>query len=107
MQGQTAFRVEPWQAAALRGRRGSESWREDVATGRALDPKARQIGNIAALIVIGAATPQLQNHINVALDVGCSRDQIREVIMQMTVYAGLPAALNSLAAANEVFAKRR
>lgn len=71
-----------------------------------LDPKARQIGNIAALIVIGVATPQLKKHIDVALDIGCSRDEITEVIMQMTVYAGFAAARDSLAAAQEVFARR-
>jgi 4-carboxymuconolactone decarboxylase len=41
-----------------------------------------------------------------ALNVGCSKDEIVEVIMQMAVYAGFPAALNGLFAAKEVFAER-
>lgn len=77
-----------------------------IGANRIFDPKARQIGNIAALMVIGVGTPQLKKHIDVALDIGCSRDEITEVIMQMTVYAGFPAARDSLAAAQEVFAMR-
>lgn len=37
---------------------------------------------------------------------GQSRDEITEIIMQMAVYAGFPAALNGLSAAKEVFAAR-
>ena len=39
-----------------------------------------------------------------ALNVGLGRNEIVEVIMQMSVYAGFPAALNGLFAAKEVFA---
>lgn len=46
----------------------------------------------------------LMMHIGAALHVGCGREEIVEVIMQMAVYAGFPAALNGLAAAKEVFA---
>jgi 4-carboxymuconolactone decarboxylase len=35
-----------------------------------------------------------------------SRDEIVEIIMQMAVYAGFPAALNGLFAAKEVFEHR-
>ena len=35
--------------------------------------------------------------------VGCTRKEILEVIMQMAVYAGFPAALNGLFAARDVF----
>jgi 4-carboxymuconolactone decarboxylase len=37
--------------------------------------------------------------------VGCSRTEIVEVIMQMAVYAGFPAALAGLAAAKAAFAE--
>ncbi len=37
---------------------------------------------------------------------GCTRDEIVEVFMQMAVYAGMPAALNALFAAHEVFTRR-
>ncbi|PLP19374.1 4-carboxymuconolactone decarboxylase, partial [Klebsiella michiganensis] len=43
-------------------------------------------------------------HIAAGLNVGLTQEEITEVIMQMAVYAGFPAALNGLFAAKEVFA---
>jgi len=54
----------------------------------------------------GNAAPQLKFHIHGALNVGCTRQEVVEVIMQMAVYAGFPAALNGLPAAKEVFIER-
>src|ERR671933_32852 len=68
-----------------------------------LDPKSREIAIVASLVTIGNASSQLKVHINGALNVGCSRTEIIEVIMQMAVYAGFPAALNGLFVAKEVF----
>ena len=48
----------------------------------------------------------IRDSIEAALNVGCTRDEIVEVFMQMAVYAGFPAALNALFAAREVFARR-
>jgi 4-carboxymuconolactone decarboxylase len=45
-------------------------------------------------------------HLNAALNAGCTRTEIVEVLMQMAVYAGIPAALNALYLAKEVFAER-
>ena len=59
---------------------------------------------VAALTAMGNAAPQLKVHIAAALNVGVTRDEVVEVIMQMAVYAGFPAALNGLLAAKEVFA---
>ncbi len=42
-------------------------------------------------------------HIEAALNVGCTREEIIEVFMQMALYAGFPAALNALFAAREIF----
>ena len=58
---------------------------------------------IAALTAMGTATPQLKVHIEAGLNVGLSRDEIVEIMMQMSVYAGFPAALNGLFAARDVF----
>ncbi|MBU9583381.1 carboxymuconolactone decarboxylase family protein [Burkholderia multivorans] len=71
-----------------------------------LDLKSREIATIAALAALGNAQPQLKVHIEAALNVGCTRDEIVEVFMQMAVYAGFPAALNALSAAHEVFRQR-
>lgn len=61
---------------------------------------------MAALCALGTAAPQLRVHIHGALNVGCTREEVVEVMMQMALYAGFPAALNGLFAAREVFAER-
>jgi 4-carboxymuconolactone decarboxylase len=78
----------------------------DIYSRPALDLKSREIATIAALAALGNAQPQLKVHIEGALNVGCAREEIVEVFMQMAVYAGFPAALNALFAAREVFAAR-
>jgi 4-carboxymuconolactone decarboxylase len=45
-------------------------------------------------------------HIHGALNVGCTKEEVVEIMMQMAVYAGFPAALNGLFAAKEVFLER-
>lgn len=76
----------------------------DVYSRPGLDLRAREIAVVAALTAMGNAAPQLKVHIQAALNVGVTRTEVVEVIMQMAVYAGFPAALNGLAAAREVFA---
>lgn len=76
----------------------------DIYSRPQLDLKAREIGVVAALTALGNAMPQLKVHIHGALNVGCTREEVVEIIMQMAVYAGFPAALNGLSAAREVFA---
>ncbi len=78
----------------------------DIYSRPGLDLKSREIATVAALTALGNAAPQLQVHIHAALNVGCTRTEIVEVIMQMAVYAGFPAALNGMFAAREVFQER-
>lgn len=78
----------------------------DIYSRPGLDLKSREIAVVAALTALGNATPQLKVHIHGALNVGCSEQEIVEIMMQMAVYAGFPAALNGLFAAKEVFADR-
>ena len=75
----------------------------DIYSRPGLDLKSREIATVAALTALGNAAPQLKVHIQAALNVGCSRREVVETIMQMAVYAGFPAALNGLFAAKEVF----
>lgn len=79
----------------------------DIYTRPGLDLKSREIATVAALTALGNAAPQLKVHIHGALNVGCTETEIVELIMQMAVYAGFPAALNGMFAAKEVFAERQ
>ena len=78
----------------------------DIYSRSGLDLKSREIAVVAALTALGNATPQLKVHIHGALNVGCTKEEVVEVIMQMAVYAGFPAALNGLFVAKEVFSER-
>jgi 4-carboxymuconolactone decarboxylase len=75
----------------------------DIYTRPGLDLRSREIVTVAALIALGNADLQLKVHIRSALNVGVMRQEIIEIIIQMAVYAGFPAALNAMRAAKEVF----
>ncbi|MEA4957495.1 hypothetical protein SDC9_08606 [bioreactor metagenome] len=78
----------------------------EIYTREGLDLKTRELATVAALTALGTADGQLNNHINAALNVGNSPQEIVEVIMQMSAYAGFPAAINGIFAAKKVFKKR-
>lgn len=78
----------------------------DVLSRPGLDMRSRQLATVAALTAMGTAVPQLRVHINGALNVGCQATEIIEVILQMAVFAGFPAAINALNVAREVFRER-
>ena len=75
----------------------------DIHCRPGLSLKSREIATVAALTAMGTAGPQLRSHIHAALGAGCSEQEVVEIIMQMAVYAGFPAALNGIQAAKEVF----
>jgi 4-carboxymuconolactone decarboxylase len=75
----------------------------DVYERPGLDLKSREIATIAALTSLGDTEPELKDHIKGALNVGCNRKEIVEVIIQMAVYAGFPRAINGINIAKEVF----
>ena len=69
-----------------------------------LDLRSRYIATIAALTALGGQTaPQLKVNIQGALKSGLSKQEIGEIIWQMSLYGGFPAAINGLNAALEVF----
>ena len=78
----------------------------DIYCRPGLDLKSREIATVAALTVLGTAAPQLRAHIHAALNVGCSQEEVVEVILQMALYAGFPATINGIQAAKEVFMER-
>ncbi|ACT59690.1 carboxymuconolactone decarboxylase family protein [Hirschia baltica] len=79
----------------------------DIYTRPQLNLREREIATIAALTAIGHAIPQLKVHIQAGLNVGLSEHEITEIMMQMHLYAGFPAAINAMFAAKEVFAAQK
>lgn len=77
----------------------------DVYSRPGLTLQQRELATVAALTALGTATPQLKVHIAAALNVGLSQTEIIETMVQMSLYAGFPAALNGVFAAKEVFAQ--
>ncbi|MGO1297957.1 MAG: carboxymuconolactone decarboxylase family protein [Vibrio sp.] len=78
----------------------------DIYARSGLDLKSREIATVAALTALGNCSPQLKVHLHAALNVGCSEEELKEVILQMAVYAGFPAALNGMFAFKDVLAER-
>jgi len=78
----------------------------DVYSRPGLGLREREIATVAALAAMGNAAPQLAVHVHGALNVGVRPAEIIEVVIQMAVYAGFPAALNAMAVVREVFAQR-
>jgi len=67
-----------------------------------LDIKTRELAVIASCVTLGNAMPQLRAHIEAALNVGASKKEIIEVILQTALYAGFSVVTNSLFAAKDL-----
>ena len=78
----------------------------DIHCRSGLSLKSREIATVATLTSLGTAPSQLRAHIHAALNVGCSQEEVVEVILQMCLYAGFPATINGMQAAKEVFMER-
>lgn len=77
----------------------------DIYAREGLSPRERQIATMASLVTLGHAQTALKAHIQGALNVGCQRQEVVEVIMQTAIYAGFPAAVNAMLVAKELFAE--
>lgn len=78
---------------------------EKILSRPGLGIKQREIATLAALTALGAEQ-ELKLHVAVALNVGLTKEEIVEVLLQQTVYSGFPRAINALLVAKEVFEKR-
>ncbi|HQS01737.1 MAG: 4-carboxymuconolactone decarboxylase [Halothiobacillus sp. 24-54-40] len=76
----------------------------DIYARTGLTLAQRELITLSALATLGNAAPQLKSHIVGALNAGCTRQEIIELMLQISVYAGFPAAINGMLAAKEVFA---
>ena len=58
-----------------------------------------------AMIAVLNRPHELRTHLRGALNNGVTREEIREIFLQVAVYAGMPAAVDSFRIAREVFAE--
>lgn len=78
----------------------------DIYTRPALDLKQRECITLSSLASIGGAENQLRVHINGALNVGVTPQEIAEIFIHCVPYVGFPRALNAVAVAKEIFQER-
>ena len=78
----------------------------DVFCRKGLNDRQRELATIAALAALGYAEPELRVHIHGALNVGVTREEVVETMILMSVYAGFPAAIHGIRAAEAVFEER-
>jgi 4-carboxymuconolactone decarboxylase len=67
-----------------------------------LDRRSRSILNLGMISALNRPH-ELKIHVRGAINNGLSKDEIREMILQVAVYCGMPAALDSYRIAREVF----
>lgn len=67
-----------------------------------LDKKTRHMLTIAMLTALGRLD-ELETHLSLTPNSGVSRDEVKEVLMQAAIYAGVPAAMSAFNRANKVF----
>lgn len=84
---------------------------EEVCFGRVwsrpgIDRKLRSILNIAMLTALNRPN-QMRNHIEGAINNGCTAEEIREILLHAAVYCGLPAAGDAFKVAEEVLKGRK
>ena len=69
-----------------------------------LSLRTRSMLNLAMIAALNR--PQvLRTHVKGALTNGVTRDEIREIFLQVGIYAGIPAAVDSFRIAREAFAE--
>ena len=71
-----------------------------------LAPRDRQLVTLGMLTALGGCEAQLDVHVNAALNVGLTPEEIIEALLHSAVYCGMPKALNATFAAKKVFADR-
>jgi len=76
----------------------------EIWTRPGLDRKQRSMLNLAMLTALNKPH-ELALHVRGALTNGVTREEIREILMQVAIYGGMPAAVDSFRIAREVFAE--
>jgi 4-carboxymuconolactone decarboxylase len=82
----------------------TESVWGDVWTRPGLERRARHLITIALLAALGREA-ELAMHIRATRQTGVTQDEVREALMQVAVYAGVPAANAAFAVAKKTYAE--
>lgn len=75
----------------------------DVVAREGISLKTREMLTVSMLAAMGTAPGQLEFHIRAALNTGATREEIVEIVLQVAVYAGIPASMNAITAAKSAF----
>jgi len=75
-----------------------------VWTGEALSDRQRSLNNLCLLAALNRAE-EFELHFRGALRNGCTRDELRETLVQIAVYAGIPAGVEAFRIARRVLAE--
>lgn len=78
----------------------------DIYTRKELSLKERELITISSLLTAGDCAPQLEVHINGALNVGITPYKIIETFLQCIPYTGFPRVLNAVFTAKKVFTEQ-
>lgn len=78
----------------------------DIYSRKELTLQEQEMITITSLLTAGGCEPQLEVHINGALNVGITPEKIIETFIQCTPYVGFPRVLNAVFAAKKVFSER-
>ena len=78
----------------------------DIVSRPGIDLRTREMLTVSALMAMGTAPGQLEFHIRAALNTGVTREEIIEILLQIAVYAGVPACMNGISAAKKAFASQ-
>ena len=76
----------------------------EIWTRSQLDRRTRSLVNLSMLTALGRLH-ELGLHVRGAVRNGCTREEIREVLLQTAIYCGVPASLESFRVAEEVLAE--
>jgi 4-carboxymuconolactone decarboxylase len=78
----------------------------DIYDRPGLPPRDRQLVTLGMLTALGGCEAQLEGHINIALNVGLTPEEIVEAVLHSAIYCGMPKALNATFVAKKVFGER-
>jgi len=73
----------------------------DLYSRAGLDLRTRELAAVAALASLGRLA-HLRAHVGAALHVGCTAEEVVEILMQTAIHAGFPPALDALAGCHDL-----